>query len=180
METDAINALVQVRKLTKHGLSLVQLRRFGGNLYFDEMNWYDLARSSRISPRAALGILLLWHLVTHHVLIESDALSLLTFYRADVARYAEQAWETLPLTGDAAQVPIVMLEIMDGRWARVSNVQRVFDIKEQALARNEDLLALRSPVLYSHSVCLLPLLLWLRVEDTDDDEEQGDTAEDAE
>lgn len=181
MEADTVDDLIHARTLTGVGVSLAQLRRYGGNLYPDAADWYNFNRGCRLPYHAALGILLVWHLTNKRVLIESDALSTVMFYRDDVTRYAKRAWQALQQSSDERHVPIVMIEIMDGRWARLSNVRRIFDVKEQAIAENENLLAAGNLMTYSHAVCLLPLLILLRSEKNDDnDAKQGSAPANAE
>lgn len=163
MEVNSIDDLINIRVLTKHGIALNQLRRYGGIVCPDAADWFHLDRGCSIKPHASLSILLVWYLISKHILIESSAISVVVFFNADVTRYVEQTKDVLNKSSNLRSVPVIMLEVIDDRWARLSNADNIFDIKEQKAATRDELLS-GTMITHSFAVCLLPLLISLCTE----------------
>jgi hypothetical protein len=165
VETDQIHALISARDLTRTGLALGSIKRYGGQLFPKGADWYGLNRGSDVAPDAALGVVIVAHLLDRRVIMESDALSVVAFFREAVARYglefAQAVAQHRADPSERPRLPLPMLEILDGRWARLSSERNIFDIETQSAAKPDDLLAGGGLIIWSHSLCLAALFLQL-------------------
>lgn len=160
METNEIDCIVYARDVMRAGVAAKTLRRIGNQLFPDGADWYNLDRASCLSPEAGLGVMIAQHLIDKRVLIESDAISVLLFFKDNVTRYAKELLDGIEKYRDnpsgRLNLPFSVLEVSDGRWARFTREQKMFDIAEQQAAQPEDT---ESLLVYSHAVCVTPLFL---------------------
>lgn len=163
-----------IRDVTATGLSLTNVRRLGGQIYPDVIDWYTADRKSVIPIRAGLALALVKHLSDRKVIDEAQAISAVSFFRNAVTRYEADIVEALRSENDDL-LPIVMLEVINGRWIRLTNSEQLFDLDEQMAVKNQQK-ALELPI-WSHSVCLLPLYLQLCGAETCDDELEHENIE---
>lgn len=158
--------MIPAKHIASLGLSWPNIRRYGRQLYPLEDVWSDLDKRSEVSPEAALGIAVVHHLVAKHVLNDQEAISVVSFFSDAVTRYAHRTFGLISdlhcsaIRTEDVRVPVIMLEIVEGRWAKLGQGERdLFDIKEQQRTTAAETTQDRASAVWSHSVCLLPLFL---------------------